>query len=175
MTGCSDAANQRGRDWQRLRDDLTAWLQCRFRRVDAANIAGDAVLFAMLRFGAEPIASRGMAWSWLCRTAVNRVYHDHRRAKRCVVSFVSAMDSIESVRVTGRTRAMGLVEEMLVATRGIEHQVLVMLWAGSPTNREMAAFMGVDRRTIERARAKLRHRFRELLGIRREGAGLEHL
>jgi len=175
MTGCSDAANQSGRDWQRLRDDLTAWLQCRFRRVDAASIAGDAVLLAMLRFGAEPIASRGKAWSWLCRTAVNRVYQDHRRAKLCVVSFVSETDVFESVRGTGRTRAMRIVEEMFLATRGIEHQVLVLLWAGSPTNREMAEFLGVDRRTIERARTKLRQRFRQLLRIRREDAGLEHL
>ncbi len=173
---CSNAARIRpGEEWQRLRDELTAWLQRRFRRVDAANIAGDAVFQAMLEFGAESEMALGRKWSWLCRVSINHVYRDYRRAKRCDLIFASEMGAHAMPTATLSERAERLVREMLASTRGVERQVLEMLREGSPTNEEMSACLGVDRRTIERSRASLRRRFLGSLRKPPGSVGPEHL
>jgi len=175
MTACTHDASQYGLDWQRLRDELTAWLQYRFRSIDAANVAGDAVLLAMTRFGCESIVAPARVWSWLRRTAVNRVYYDHRRAKRYPITILGEMDVPANADGGDRSGGLRLVDEMLRATRGIEHQVLIMLLESSRTNEQMAACIGANKRTIERARMRLRQRFQESLRNRRDDAGPEHL
>jgi DNA-directed RNA polymerase specialized sigma24 family protein len=171
-----DATGRGGRIWQRLREELTAWLRSRFRRdIDAANLAGDTVLLGMGTFGREPTGPVGAIWRWLRRTALNRVYHDHRRAMRCRILLSSELDAVPVASAVESTMAGQVVEQMLTMSQGVERQVLQMLRAGGATNEAMAAAIGVDKRTIERARASLRSRFAALLQNIRQGVGLEHL
>jgi len=175
-TGHDDAAEPAGIGWQRLHQELTAWLVQRFRPgIDAANVAGDAVLLALRRFGRDPKEASGRIWRWLCRTAENLVFADHRKTKRCTIVFTNESDFVASALGVDRTASDLLVEHMLATAHGVEREVVRLLRAGCPTNQEMAAAIQVEPRTIERARYRLRRQFAELLEIRRTSVGLEHL
>jgi DNA-directed RNA polymerase specialized sigma24 family protein len=162
--------------WQRLREELTVWLLSRVRRgVDAENIAGDAVLLALRRFGLGHHPAVGAIWGWLCKTALHRVYYDHRKALRCALIFSGDVDAVQASPCVEEALASRVVDHMVTGSSGVDHRVLKLLQAGSPTNRDMAETLGVDCRTIERARARLRRRFAILIKNRSKSVGLEHL
>ncbi len=159
-----DSAEHAGRRWQCLREELAAWLSRRCRRgIDVENVAGDAVVLAMQRFGHEPEAANGMIWRWLCSTSLRRVYCDHRKAMRCAIFCSSDLDALTCCPGVEGTKAAKVVQTMLATTHGVQLRVLQALSLGCVTNEAMAEAIGVDKRTIERARAELRLRFTVLL------------
>lgn len=169
------AAWTHGDHWQQLLRDLALWLQRRFaHRIDATNVAGETVLQALVQFGPTPQVPSGKVWRWACRTASNQVFLEFRRRHRCeiVCGFDMDMFTARSRHTASRTRI--LVAEMLSTTTGVEHEVLAMLLKDGPTNAEMASRIGVDTRTVERARERLRHRYAVLLKTGNH-VGSEHL
>ncbi len=171
-----DSAEHAGRRWQCLREELVAWLSRRCRRgIDVENVAGDAVVLAMQRFRHELEAANGMIWRWLCSTSLRRVYYDHRKAMRCAVLYSGDLDELPKCSDVSGTKAAQVVQKMLACSCGVELQVLQALALGSVTNQAMAAAIGVDKRTIERSRARLRRRFAVLLEKQPKSVGLEHL
>lgn len=161
--------------WQQLLRDLAVWLQRRFaNRIDATNVAGETVLQALVQFGPTPQVSIGKVWRWVCRTASNRVFAEFRRRHRCEIVCGFDMDMFTSRSRHTPSRSALLVAEMLATTTGVEREVLAMLLGEEPTNAEMASRIGVDTRTVERARERLRHRYAPALKTRKH-VGLKHL
>lgn len=139
------------------------------------NVAGDAVVLAIQRFGHEPEAATGEIWRWFCSTSLRRVYYDHRKAVRCAIFCSSELDALPYCPGVEGMTAAKVVRTMLATTHGVQLRVLQALSLGRVTNETMAEAIGVDKRTIERARAELRQRFTVLLPKPRNRVGLEHL
>jgi DNA-directed RNA polymerase specialized sigma24 family protein len=161
-----------GAFWIELRADLVRWLSRRLRGAfDVDDIASEAVMKALQRFGRHEAPPRALAWRWLQRVAQNRLASLVRRAKGTLVLGFGALEPIESAVPVANLASHGpadIVAHLQQIARGTRRRVLDLL---PMTNAQMAKEIGVSERAIEQARRWLREQALAIGDSRRSASG----
>lgn len=122
---------------------------------EAEDVAAEAVLLALQRFGAEP-ANWSEVFGWCCGVARRLAVNRWRRARMARVDAAVAVDELPAIAVETRwtrTAVVAWVAEWRASLCMADNQTLDLMLADVHNNAEIARLRGRRLRSVQDSRA----------------------